>query len=271
MSLPKTSPQEFCTAFIARELKDCQEKKIWMSSWPIMQRMLDRSDELQQVFDELISKFDYSDKCEGITPSNAYIWLILEHIWRSSQYAKEDVTKARQDLKRLNSLREDIEEQTWRLAATMRECSDLYEKSGFIGRDFRSLVDTIQDAGNHNYLFKSEVSDELDLLDRQYEGKYWPSCIDLVEQIAIDHSQTEELSHMSFPPHVIEGRASDIKDFVLGFDDRFKQINGLPTGFSFSHAAMAEIMNIVLDCPVEQLVTPEAVKLVRHRYKDGAI
>lgn len=269
MSLPKNSPQEFCTAYIARELKDCQEKKLCKSTWPIMQRILDRSDELQQVFDELISAFGYSDKYEGIPPSNAYIWLILEHIWGSSQYAKEDVTKARQDLKRLNSLRENIEDLSWKLAEIMREYNALYEKSGFSGRNFRSLIDTIQDAGDHNSLFKFEVSEELDLLDRRYEEKYWPSSTDLVEQIAIDHSFMEKLSHISLPFNVIEGRASDIKDFVLGFDDKFLQLNGLPAGFSFSHAAMAEIMNVVLDLPVEQLVSPEAVKLVRHRYKYG--
>lgn len=271
MSLPKTSPQEFCTAFIARELKDYQERKIWMSAWPIMQQIIDRSGELKLVYVELVNVFGYSDRLEEDTKNSSYMGMALEHVWFSYQYAKDGVIQARKDLKKLSSLREDIEELSWKLAAIMRECADLYEKSGFIGRDFRSLVDTIKDAGSHNSLFKSEVSDELDLLDRRYEGKYWPSCIDLVEQIAIDHSQIEELSHMSFPPHVIEGRASDIKDFVLGFDDKFHQLNGLPAGFSFSHAAMAEIMNVVLDCPVEQLVTPEAVKLVRHRYKNGAI
>jgi hypothetical protein len=267
MSLPKTSPQEFCTAFIVRELKDFKEKRIWTSALPIMQRMIDRSDELKQVFDELVAAFGYSDKFEGVPPSNTYIWLTLEHIWLSSQYAKEGIIEARQHLKKLNILGDEIVELSWQLASALREHAELYEKSEFIGKEFRSLIDTIQDAGSNNYHFKFEVSDELRILDGQYDERYWPSCADIVEQIGNYQSEMKELTHMSLPLNVIDGRASDIKDFVLGFDSKFTQLNGLPSEFSFSNNAMAEIINVVLDLPVEQLVSADAIRLVRNRYK----
>ena len=83
MPLPKTNPTVFCREFIKRELKEFQEKRIWMSYWPVMERMIARADELTQPFEELISKFGYTDKFEGYPPDNACLWLSLEHIWMS--------------------------------------------------------------------------------------------------------------------------------------------------------------------------------------------
>lgn len=60
--LSTNSPTDFCIALIERELEDNREKKIWMSRWPIMQRMIDQASNLERVFNELIHRFGYADK-----------------------------------------------------------------------------------------------------------------------------------------------------------------------------------------------------------------
>ena len=50
MTLPKDNPVKFCEAFLQRELDDYKEKQIWMSYWPVMERMIERSDELRLPF-----------------------------------------------------------------------------------------------------------------------------------------------------------------------------------------------------------------------------
>ena len=62
---------------------------------------------------------------------------------------------------------------------------------------------------------------------------------------------------------------SDIKDFVLSFDGHFDEQNDLKTGFRFSNNAVADIINVVLDLPVDKLATGDAVRTVRKRFKQS--
>ncbi|MCL1082974.1 hypothetical protein [Shewanella psychromarinicola] len=73
MVLPTNSPTAFCKAFIERELKSNRQGHIWMTYWPVMERMIERADELTLAFNELIKKFGYSDKFDGaLTHLNPY-------------------------------------------------------------------------------------------------------------------------------------------------------------------------------------------------------
>ena len=72
MTLPKSTPTEFCKAFIQRELESYQgDQPIWMSYWPILERMIERTEELKRPFSELIDRFGYADKFEGYPPENS--------------------------------------------------------------------------------------------------------------------------------------------------------------------------------------------------------
>lgn len=263
MLLPKNSPKDFCTAFIKRELEDCKESEIWMSYWPIMERMIDRADELNAVYEELIEKYDYSDKqyC-------AYVWLTLEHVWMSVDYAKKEVEKARAELKELNQLGEEIETLACRLSAALSRQNELYECSGFSKPDYQTVLDLVEEASEHNYLHQSYVSEQIRSLQYQYDLKYWPSRADLVQSIAKFEVRQPEPTHAEYPDAVLKGRSSNIKDFVIAFDTVFDEQNGLPTGFRFSNNAMADIINVILDLPLEKLTTGEAIRVVRNRQRN---
>ncbi|OLQ93070.1 hypothetical protein BIY22_00840 [Vibrio panuliri] len=268
--LPTNSPTDFCVAFIERELEDNREKKIWMSRWPIMQRMIDQASNLERVFNELIHRFGYADKLaihyESERPNAEAVWLTLEHIWMSEDFAKEEFIQARTNRRELLKLQEDISELSCRLAGMLRRQSELYELSGFRRHDYQTAIDSLVQGGEHNYLFGAYVKNELESLAYQYDLKYWPSRADVVEAIG----EFEELQpiprHVEIPDAVLDGRASDHKDFVLAFDAQFDEINQLPIGFRFSNQAMADIINVVLDFPEDKLILGDTIRTIRNRY-----
>ena len=262
MLLPMNTPTEFCNAFIKRELKDYKESKIWMSYWPIMERMIDRSLELQTVYKEIVTNYGYTDKYSG-----AKVWLILEHIWLSSDFAKKEVEKARADLKELNQLREEIVILASRLSAALSKQKEIFECSGFTKSDYQNVLDMVDEGGEHNYLYRSYVSKNIQSLGYEYDLKYWPTREDVVQSIADFEGRQPAPTHLEYPNAVLKGRSTDIKDFVIAFDAAFDKQNDLPTGFRFSNNAMAEIINVILDLPCEKLTSGEAVRVVRNRYQ----
>lgn len=266
MMLPKTTPTAFCQAFIERELENNKSKSIWMSYWPVMERMIDRADELSIVFDELIGKFGYSDKYEGFHPANSYIWLTLEHIWMSIDFSKSEIVQARSELNELNELQVVITKLSGRLAAALRRQNELYESSDFIKPDYQTVVDMVDDGGKDNYQYQWEVSEKLRALSGEYDLKYWPTRADIVESIAWFEGGQPPPKHTEIPESVLKGRASDIKDFVLSFDEKFNDSNGLPSGFRFSNNALADVINVILDLPVDKLTTGDAIRIIRYRH-----
>jgi hypothetical protein len=270
MTLPTDNPTVFCKAFIQRELDSYRcDEPIWMSYWPVMERMIDRADELKLPFQELIDAFGYSDRLEGHSPNNAYIWLTLEHIWCSYDYRKEDVIDAREDLRELRALKQEIVELASTLADKLQCQSELYENSGFSKPNYQFIDDLIEQASEGNYLYKWHVSEKVKSLTYQYDLKYWPSLADLVSAISRFEDTQPDPAHIQYPGHVINGREPDIKDFVLSFDGHFDEQNNLKTGFRFSNNAVADIINVILDLPVDKLATGDAVRVVRNRFKEN--
>ncbi|MGI2171089.1 hypothetical protein ACROAE_13030 [Shewanella sp. MF05960] len=269
MVLPTSSPTAFCKAFIERELKSNKQGHIWMSFWPVMERMIERSNELTPVFDELIGKFGYSDKFDGYPPNNSYIWLTLECIWMSINFCKKDVVQVRLDLKELNTLQEEIVELSERLALALRRHDKVYELSGFKKSDYQTAVDMIELASEDNHLYQNYVSDKIQSLLGQFDLKYWPTRADVVESIASFESRQPSPNHSELPENVLKGRASDIKDFVLAFDNSFNGFNDLPSGFRFSNNALADIINVILDLPSDRLATGDAIRIVRNRHNEN--
>jgi len=267
MSLPQTSPTDFCKAFIERELCEYKESKIWMSYWPVMSRIIERAEELKQVFNQIIEEFGYTDKYNQYLPEHAYIWLILEHIWGSKDYSRSQIGETRSEYNELFGLKKQIVDLSESLASALRRQSELYETSGFQREDYQSVHQAIVSASKDNGHFNLYLEPELESLSYKYDSKYWPSRSDVIEAIGSFEKVQSEPVHSELPESVIQGRESDIKDFVLIFDENFDSNHSLPAGFRFRNRSMAEIINVVLDLPPEKLASSEAVKQVRHRYK----
>ncbi|PAJ73392.1 hypothetical protein CJF42_16130 [Pseudoalteromonas sp. NBT06-2] len=260
--LPKDSPLVFCKAFINRELESNKCSGILSSYWEVMERIIERADELKSAFDELVSKFGYSDKQQ-----NANLWMTLEHIWLSVDYNKEDVIKNRDDYREYVILQKEIIDLSFKLAKKLRRQTELSNYSGIEREDCQFVDDMIHQASEANYLYEHHLGPKMKSLGNKYDSKYWPSRAEVIEAIGNFERQHIEPTHTELPMTVIEGRATDIKDFVLAFDGQFdKHSNDLPEDFKFSNNAMADIINIILDFPPEKMTTPDAIRIVRNRY-----
>lgn len=261
MKLPKNTPTEFCRAFIARELESYKEDKIWMSCWSTMERLIDRSNELELVFEEIVKCFGYSDKHE-----NSKLWLVLEHVWHSAEYSKDEIIQARINQKEISALNSEVVKLSEELAASLKKLDHLYKISGFIKPRHQTVVDIIEQGAKGNYHYETHVSEKIRSLECEYDYKYWPEISDVISSIALFESSLPLPEHLDIPSNVLNGRVSDIKDFVLAFDNAFYDSYDIPDTFRFSNNALSSIINVVLDLPVEKIVTGDSVRLVRNRY-----
>ncbi|MBP2699504.1 hypothetical protein [Photobacterium lucens] len=261
MNLPKTTPTEFCRAYIERDLQNFIENNKYKDRQKVMKQMLLRSDELSIMFRELVDAFGYSDKMDS-----PHLWLTFEHIWDSYELAQESIVASREMLKSIKKNTKDIIELAQKLSQALREQEELYRSSGFCKQEYQSVFDMIEQGGKDNGYYEFALSEKLRSLDGQFDLKYWPKRADIVESIALFESNLQEPEHSIIPDVVMKGRVSNIKDFVLAFDSAFDELNDLPDGFRFSNNALAEIINVVLDVQVDKLVTADAIRLVRNRY-----
>lgn len=266
MALNTTNPTVFCKSIIERELSDLKEKKIWMTRWELMERMISRAEEMSIVFQELVDAFGYSDTYEYHSTKGAYLWLTLEHIWMSGGFCKEEIIQARDYRKKLIAIQEKIIDYSSLLASLIKEQDDIYQYSGFIRDQHQSALDMMVDAGSNNYLFTSHIAEQLESLSCRYDLKYWPSRAELIESISVFEHNQHDPEHIEIPKKVLDGRASDIKDFVISFDNAFDDDNDLPNNFRFGNNAMADIINVVLNLSPDDLITGDAIRIVRNRH-----
>lgn len=264
-SLPSESPAAFCEAFTRQELTDLKEKEIWNSWHPIMERILNRSSEMKPVYIEMCECLYYSPYEPSIG-----LRLALEAIWASGKLFNQDtLARKRHAQKELAKLHDDIPALAFRLSEMLRRQKELFETEDFSPGEYLDCVGMISRAGNNNGHFTGWLQEELEALDHKYDGKYWPSLRKMVGAIGEFEESLSLPSQGSLPDEVLAGRSSHIKDFVLGFDADVKRARQIPRSFSFSNSAVATIINVVMDLPVDSLATSDAVRVVRNRYRTG--
>ena len=109
------------------------------------------------------------------------------------------------------------------------------------------------------------VDKKITLLNRDFDPRYFPEPADIAKTIGDFYSNLPAPTHPALTGKVLQGRKCDFKNFVITFDKLFDDSNDLPTGFRFSNKAMASIINIVLDVPVDKLVTSTTIRVARNR------
>jgi len=266
-TIPTVSPTEFCAAIIKRELADNKENNLWMSYWGVMQRLIDRKNELSTAFQEMINAFGYQNSRNCINQEELYLLLTLEHIWFSYDHSPNEINTIREDHAELKSLHAQICKLSGQLAEALRKQDQIYEEKEFYRNEYLGLIDTIDLASESNSLYQFYIKPELKKLKGQFDLKYWPDCPDIVEAIGIHQSRQTLPSHSEYPDQVLNGRTTIFKDFVLTFDSGYRDNPCLPNDFKFSNKAMADIINVVFDLEPNVYATPEAVKNIRNRYK----
>ncbi|MDT0581506.1 hypothetical protein [Brumicola blandensis] len=268
MTLPTTSPTAFCKAYIQRELESYQQDKIWMSSWPTMQLIIERAEELKKPFEELINKYGYLDK-KHHSQNRHHVFLILEHIWSSHEFAMDTIQELKDQSAKLDAVTKKIVTLCGELAKCYEIQTSLLNEAGYQRGSYQDALSALQDAGENIPLFGKYIAPELSKLAGRFDGKYWPSKIHLLKAFEAYEEDDGEFSHYYFPSKVLSSRTSVVKNFVACFDARFEDHSRqLPNDFRFSNAALADILNVVLDIEVDNLYSDEAIKNARRKIKN---
>ncbi|WP_420590809.1 hypothetical protein [Bacterioplanoides sp.] len=267
-TLPTSSATNFCKAFIERQLEEFKTEQIWMSSWDTMSRLIERSEEMTDAYEELIARFGFSDVRDPFAnqESKEAIWLILEHIWSGHDYSLESVNQAKAELKALRQIDHKVSELSQELSAALQEQEILYEQSGFSRANYQSIPALLELAGSNNPRYSGYVSKAIKPLSGQFDLRYWPDRSEMVSAIAEFEQSLDSPTHYIFTDEVLNGRESVAKDFVISFDKSFEMGNQLPDDFRFSNKAMAAILNVVLNIDAEHLCDDTNVRIIRHRY-----
>lgn len=259
-TLSKPCPLTICENFTRQELQSNKKSKIWMSCYPTMERLLDRSIEMKPVYKEICEQFGYRAECQNVP-----LWLTFEIIWSSG---KESFKHKRIVKKELANLHESISMLAKELSDALYQQHELMETEGFSPDEYLDLVGTISLAGQNNGRYTGFIQEKLNQLNWEFDGKYWPKLWEIVSAIrSFQLSQSAPVQEY-IPDEVMSGRESIIKDFVLTFDSRLRNCHQISNSFVFSNESLATIVNVVLDL-TDSIATSEAVRVIRNRKKQG--
>ncbi|MBV7297717.1 hypothetical protein [Enterovibrio paralichthyis] len=261
----------YCKRYIERELASLKENKIWNSWHPVIERALERHDEMASIYQEIMEvpgfEGDFLVQFDKRHIGNSALQLTLETFWYSKkQYDKEAVAEKRGNQKELAMLHERMQEHALNLAADIRLYNEILEQGGYEHESYVSVVELIDLASEGNGHYDFYLKDELESLRYQFDGKYWPKTVDLVQALAEHYSYAPIPRSTELPSAVMEGRQARIKDYVLAVDRDLQSNRQIPS-FKLSHSSMATLVNVVLDIPVDEMVSGETVRQIRHRHQ----
>lgn len=265
----------YCKKYIESELADLKEKRIWNSWHPVMQQALDRHEEMTEVYWEIMRHpefdADYLVKYDQRYIGNSPLQLTLETFWSSKkEYAQESVARKRECQKELIELHAAIGDFARRLSEAMSRYYELLELGGYEHDSYTSVTDLIDSACMGNGHYEMYLKKELKSLDYQFDGKYWPDLQGIVQAISEHFVEAPEPRSRELPQSVMEGRQAPIKDYVLAVDRDLLNNRQIPN-LQLSHAAMATVVNVVLDLTFDSMVTGETIRQIRNRHQQNRL
>lgn len=261
-----TNPTDFCVFLLTRDLANLKSAEISTKYWPVIERILDRANELERPFKEIVEKYGYEDHAIHKTENSQIINLILQQLYFCSDYVTDAKIEAKEKARELGALNKEISKLATLLAGKLKRQGQLYCTSGITQQEHQFFDELIKSAGQKNPLYQSFVSEHFERLTAEFDQRYWPTRIDVLDAIVEFETKPINMSHDQFPDEVLNGRKANFKDFILSFDAAFTKTNCLPSTFRFSNEAMADIANVILEA-TESPLTGEIVRLNRNRYK----
>ncbi|MCE8005280.1 hypothetical protein [Billgrantia ethanolica] len=264
MKQRQPSPSDICELILIEEKRYNTEEGIYPSETAVAERLLARSVELREAYDEIYIKLHQNSRSIklflGIILSTAAFW------------NPEQIAAARRARAELVTLNKKVADMAYELASLLEIRSELHNSSGFTSGTFVHILDPVANAGEENYLFESYVSESLDRLRYQYDLKYWPTLPGFLEALADDAEQATIEATDPLTAAATTGARSSLADFFkalfAGIEEHQESIHGLlPTAFRLTDNTLATIANCALDLSPEDMVDGPYVKRLRQRLR----
>ncbi|WP_263064744.1 hypothetical protein [Dickeya dadantii] len=242
-----------------REIQaDWQASDVWRTTWPLIQRMLDREHEMMLVWENIARNKLSWQQCH----------CLLEQMIFAGKYGTDEyTTHLKKDFNALKTLNDDIRSIAEKLAQMLAEREDILNRNSFSMENTIHIVDMIDHAAAGNGHYRSWVREPLRKLGENYGIKYWPSLQDVLQTVAWE-SPTIEVIHESDRAIIsVRGEAvpNYLRELLSGIETVRTGHWGLPGGFTLSNANLATLATVTLD--LQSVVTTDAVKMLLHRLR----
>lgn len=238
-------PVKLCEDFLRKEIDYNEEHEILKSENQVAYQLLKHQVHMASAYQHLCDKL----------PTAEAVYAVLRAILSCQAFwSTDDLKDARKDRARLKSTNLAIADKAQELAELIRERTDLHNKSGFTSDTHYHVCHVIRNAAkhSHNYHFTGYVGGKLVNLVGSYDLKYWPSLAEFMDEISRDAREGNTAASDPITAAGTSSSKSSKADFIRAFlaflsDCSMARGGALPDGFVPSDAAMADIMNSVMD------------------------
>jgi hypothetical protein len=266
MDESKSDARRICEEHLQEQIRYNLEHKILPSENSVAERMLASGNALQRFYGEIYPALSH----DGITWKHAlHCALYVGTFW-----TPEDIAERRAGRKELEQLNEEISQRATHLSELLDRRTRLYEQSGFGAETHYAIYDVIDAASERNGHYQNYLKEPLKRLHR-FDLKYWPSLADCIRVIGTDAWQAELAPDNSLTAAATRSsrpsKADSVRALLASVEDhRGDWLGGIPTSFEFSNGALADLVNVLFELPVDDLVSDEYMKTERHRAAGGA-
>lgn len=255
---------EHCERALREYKADCQERQIYPGWSSVIDRFLDRQDELRDAY-KCIYQFSKNDRRVALTFFDALLCTIA--VWHP-----DDVRQMRESKKKLAVLNDRIVEQAYLLADLLEERDEILNSTPFRMDVHYSIMRMIRGASERNHLFQSWVVEDFDALSCRFDGKYWPDIPSVIRELGHNSAQAEIGAFDTVAKAALHGARSSKADFTRALMTRIdeeRQQYGvhLPTKFHLKDESWASFINVALDLPDDEIVDGLYVKGLRQRMR----
>ena len=242
---------------------DLLEKELRKPSWPVLERLISRDTEMNQVWNDIARHALTREQC----------WNLLEQIFFAGAYGTgEHHTRLKTDHSRLAVLNEGIAEKAAELGRMLTEREDILNRNKFDIEHTAHIVDLIDAASSQNGHYRSFLREKLHGLRTQFGCKYWPSLQQLLQVTAKENTvvafmdrSDEAIAHArgAAVPDFLRRLFSNLHDIRVMIGDLRTEHIYLPTNFRLTDASLATLASVSLD--LDEPVTVDSVKMLRTR------
>ncbi|WP_417657988.1 hypothetical protein [Pseudidiomarina aestuarii] len=240
------------------------ENHYWPSEIHVIERIMERFDELLPLWEELNSKLDFNARYDFI---DCVLGLII--------FArKEGFVQARQIARELKTLNIEIAEAANHLAELLELQKGKSEDSGFSSDNHYSILDFMDDAANKagNHLYEWHPKEKLNRLFGQYDLKYWPSLPQIIRSIADNAGHAEVYASDEITLVGTQSQRASSVDCVRAFYTALGNFSVhdyqmIEKVMSFPNSAVVSLLNIVYDWQDEEILSDEQLKTYKSRIR----
>jgi hypothetical protein len=268
MPIPQKSSKaalEACESMLGELRASRVADRILPSEVAVIDRMLDRSLELADAYDELYHELNDHPQALHVFFDQL---LAVAAFWNP-----EANREARQYRTRLLEVNHSIETRAAELAELVDERTELKNHSGFSCDTHYHPIDLIHAAAKRNYTYQQWVKGRLQEVTGQFDLKYWPTIGDLLRALADDAAQAEPKAHDAVTEAGTEGNRPALADtfrafFVALEEAGARNFGFIPREFDLTDRSVASLLSCALGLGADETVDSSYVKRLRQRQRE---